>query len=390
MLNFFKKKYIIAVTGSRADYGLLYFTLNELNNSKKINLKLLVTGSHLSKKHGYTINEIIKDKFKKLKKIDLKLQSKGEKNIAVPMSAGIKKFSEFFLKDRPNLILILGDRYESFAAAIAAYTLKIPIAHIHGGEITEGAYDEAFRHSITKMSQIHFTSTNEYRNRIIQLGENPKSVFNFGAPGVENIKKLNLLSLKSLEKKINFRFTKKNLLICFHPVTLEDNTSEEHIKNIIYSLDKLKETNLIFTSSNVDTGGSIINNIISDYVKKNNHKAILFSSLGQLKYLSVLKYVDGIIGNSSSGIIEAPSLKTGTINIGDRQLGRVQAKSIINCSNQIDAINISIRKLFSKSYKNKLLKVINPYEKNNVSKKIMKQILKTDFNNLIKKRFYDI
>ena len=390
MLNFSKKINIVAVTGSRADYGLLYLTLNELNNIKGVYLKLLVTGSHLSKKHGYTVNEINKSKFRKIKIIDLKLQTNHENNISIPISKGIKKFSDFLIKAKPNLVLILGDRYEAFAAALAAYTLRIPIAHIHGGETTRGAYDEAFRHSITKMSHIHFTSTNEYKKRVIQLGENPNRVFNFGAPGIEYIKKIKLLNLKILEKQINFKFAKKNLLVCFHPETLEENTSEKHINNIIHSLDKLIDTNLIFTKSNVDTGGALINNVISNYVKKNGNKAILFSSLGQLKYLSVLKYVDGIIGNSSSGIIEAPSLKTGTINIGDRQLGRVQAKSIINCKNDIKEINSSIKKIYSKNYKNLLSKVRNPYEKRNVSKKIVNQILKIKYDNLIKKKFYDI
>lgn len=385
-----KKINVIAVTGNRADYGLLYWTLKELKNSKKLTLKVVVTGSHLSKKHGLTINQIIKDKFKISKKIKLDLKLDGEKDISNSLAIGIKNFSIYFEKQKPDLILILGDRYESFACAVAAYISRIPIAHIHGGETTRGAIDEAFRHSITKMSHLHFTATDMYKKRVIQLGEAPNTVFSVGAPGIENIKRIKLFNLKDLETEINFEFNKRNLLITYHPVTLEDHTSKYQIKNLLASLDKLKNTHLIFTKSNVDTGGSTINNTIKAYVESNKNKAILFSSLGSKRYLSILKYVDGIVGNSSSGIIEAPSLRVGTVNIGDRQLGRVQAVSIINSSNSEKDITKAIKKLYTKKYTDLLLKVVNPYGSGNVANKIVNKIINTDLTKLIKKKFHDI
>tara|TARA_Y200000002_G_scaffold383206_1_gene404010 strand:+ start:3711 stop:4874 length:1164 start_codon:yes stop_codon:yes gene_type:complete len=385
-----KKIKVIVVTGNRADYGLLYWTLKELKNSKKFTLKLVVTGSHLSNKHGLTMNQIIKDKFKISKKIKLDLKLDGEKDISNSLAIGIKKFSIYFEKQRPDLILILGDRYETFASAVAAYISRIPIAHVHGGETTRGAFDEAFRHSITKMSHLHFTTTDIYKKRVIQLGEAPNTVLSVGAPGIENIKRIKLFKLEDLESEINFQFNKRNLLITYHPVTLENHTTKYQIKNLLASLDKLKNTNLIFTKSNVDTGGSTINNTIKVYVESNKNKAILFSSLGSKRYLSILKYVDGIVGNSSSGIIEAPSLRVGTVNIGDRQLGRVQAASIINTSNSEKDITKAIKKLYTKKYTDLLLKVINPYGSGNVAKKIVNKIVHTDFTKLIKKKFHDI
>ncbi len=384
------KKKICVVTGSRSDYGLIYWTLKKFNHSKYVELNIIVTGMHLQKEYGYTLNEIEKDGFKIYKKINIHNKKKSQTHVSDSISSGIKKFTNTFLNNKFDLLLLVGDRFETFAAAIAATLSHTPIAHIHGGEVTVGAFDESFRHSISKMSHIHFTSTQIYKNRLIQMGERPTKIFNIGAPGIENIYKLKLLDKKKIEKKLNFKFSKKNLIITYHPVTLDNKKAKLQFQSILKSLDKLNDTFLIFTKSNSDPEGNLINEMIDSYVSLNSHKSISFFSLGNLNYLSVLKIVDGIVGNSSSGLIEAPSLKKGTINIGDRQLGRVFAKNVINCSYNTKKIDNALKKLFSLKFKNQLKKIINPYGNGIVSDKILKIILKTELKNIIKKKFYDI
>lgn len=387
-----KKLNIAVVTGSRAEYGLLYWLIKSLDSNNKINFKLIVTGMHLSKKFGNTINEIKKDGFKIDSKIDLNLKSDSELDIGNSISLGVKKFTKKFINLKLDLLFLLGDRFEIFSAAAAANVTRTPIAHIHGGETTLGSNDEVYRHAITKMSHLHFTSTNAYKKRVIQLGEDPKNVFVVGAPGLENIKKLKLLSKTELEKKIHYKFSKKNLLITYHPTTLDKdkNSTERKFVNLLKALDRLKNTNLIFTKANADTGGAKINLLIDDYIKKNSQKSWSFTSMGQINYLSSLKYMDGVIGNSSSGIIEAPSLKIGTINIGDRQKGRIMSKSIINCSDNINDIIKSINKLYTKRFKKSLSEMKNPYDYGFASKKIINHLFTIDLNNIIKKKFYDL
>jgi len=299
-------------------------------------------------------------------------------------------FAEAYKELSPNLVILLGDRFEIFSAATAATVSRIPLAHIHGGETTEGAFDESFRHSITKMSHIHFTANNNYRNRVIQLGEDPKRVFNVGSLGVDSIRKIKLQSRKELEKSMNISLLKYNLLVTYHPVTLENNTSKIQIKNLLNALDKLKDTHLIFTKSNADNGGRAINQIIDEYVKKNPIKSSSFDSLGQLRYLSAMKYVDGVVGNSSSGLIEAPSFKIGTINIGDRQKGRIKANSVIDCKPSTESIQIALKKLFSKSFLDNLQNTNNPYYGTKVVEQIIKIIKSKSLDGILKKTFFDI
>ena len=324
------KTKICVITGSRAEYGLLFWLLKGIKADKDLVLQLIVTGMHLSSNFGLTYKEIEKD-FKVDQKIDMKLSS--DTNVGISKSMGIAqtRFAKVYNKLKPDIIIVLGDRFEILSATITAMISKIPIAHIHGGELTEGSWDDSIRHSISKMAHLHFTANEEYRARVIQLGEQPNRVFNIGAMCIENIKKLKFLKREEFEKSINFKLNKKNLLVTFHPVTLETNTAKKQFKEILYSLKLLKNTNIIFTKTNSDTNGKIINNMINDYVCRNSKNSIAFSSLGRLRYLSALKYVDAVIGNSSSGIIEAPSFKLATINIGDRQNGRVKASSIIDC-----------------------------------------------------------
>ena len=385
-----KKFKVCVVTGSRAEYGLLYYFLKELKIDKKIDLKLIVTGSHLSHKFGFTIKEIKKDKFKVDKEIKILSSSDTPYAISKSTALGLVGFGQTFKEIKPDLLVLLGDRYEILAAAISANFARIPIAHIHGGESTEGAFDETIRHSITKMSHIHFVSTKDYQKRVIQLGENPSTVHLVGGFGIDYIKKTKLLKINKVEKFLNTKFLYKNLIVTFHPVTYDINMSSAQIDNLLQALNNLKDTRIIFTGSNADTEGKIINIKIKKYVKKNKN-SIFIMNMGSINYLSTLQFVDGIIGNSSSGLLEAPSFKIGTINIGDRQKGRVKAKSVINCNYEVSSISKALKKLYSKSFKKVLKNVRNPYDQNKfASKETLKVIKEKISSNMIKKKFYDI
>jgi GDP/UDP-N,N'-diacetylbacillosamine 2-epimerase (hydrolysing) len=339
-------KKICVVTGSRADYGLLKYLIKYISVSNKLKLQLLVTGSHLSKKFGNTINFIKTDGFKIECKVNMKIKSDTTKCILKSMSIGINNFAKALNKLKPDALLILGDRYEVFTVATSAMISGIPIIHLHGGESTEGSVDEAMRHSITKMSHLHFVSTEIYKNRVMQLGENPKKIFNVGAMAMDGIKKIKYLKKKQLEKKLKFTFLKKNLLITFHPVTLEYQNTSKQIEVLLNVLSEYKDTGLIFTMPNSDTSNSIIYKRIKNFCSINKN-AKYFLSLGHDNYLSTIQYVDAVVGNSSSGIIEVPSFKKGTINIGDRQQGRLKAKSIIDCKINFMSIKNAINFLYS-------------------------------------------
>lgn len=380
---------ICVITGTRAEYGLFYWLLKEIENDPKHQLQLVATGMHLSPEFGLTYKEIEKE-FTISKKIISLLSSDEDAAITKSMGITMMSFAEYFDEQKPDLVIVLGDRFEIFSAVSAAMIAKIPIAHLHGGENTEGLIDEPIRHSITKMSHLHFTATEKYRQRVIQLGEQPKKVFNVGGLGIDNIKKLELLSKKDFEESINFKLNKKNILITYHPVTLENNTSEKDFKEILNALDELENTNLIFTKANADTNGRIINKLIDDYVSDNKEKSVCFSSLGQLRYLSALKYVDIVLGNSSSGLAEVPSFKITTINIGDRQKGRIKADSVIDCKPEENDVLNAIKLSYSTEFQEKLKTVDNPYGNGGASKKIMGIINDTNFKNIIKKPFFDI
>ena len=354
------KRKICIVTGSRADYGLLYWLIKEVEKDKNLKLQLIATGMHLSSKYGSTYKEIEKD-FKIDKKINISLSSDTSEGISRSMGIAQTAFSKAYNKLKPDIVVVLGDRFEIFSAVSSAMISRIPIAHIHGGEATEGLIDEAIRHCISKMSHIHFTATEEYSKRVIQLGEVPNKVFNVGGAGIENIKRLKFLTKEEFEKSINFKLNIKNILVTFHPVTLESKTSKKHFQEILNSLDELKNTNIIFTKANSDVDGKIINQMIDQYTKKNSNKSIGVASLGQLNYLSALQHIDVIVGNSSSGISEAPSFKIGTVNIGDRQNGRIKAESVIDCLSNKKDIKRAIKRVYSAEFKNLLKNVKNPY-----------------------------
>lgn len=386
------KKNICIVTGTRAEYGLLCPLIKKINEDDKLNLQLVVTGMHLSPEFGLTYKQVEEDGYKIDEKVEILLSSDTSIGISKSMGLAIISFSEVFDRLKPDMVVVLGDRYEIFSAVSVASISRIPVCHLHGGETTEGAFDENLRHSITKMSYLHFTSTEEYRKRVIQLGESPDRVFNVGAIGIENIKKMNLLSKEELERSINFKLDKKYAIVTFHPVTLENNTAKNQFKELLLVLDKIKDLKVIFTKANSDTDGRIINNMIDEFVLTNKERFISFTSMGSLRYLSAIKYSDVVIGNSSSGIVEVPSFNKPTINIGDRQKGRIQAKSIINCDPIKKEIENAIEKALSKEFLENIKDVKNPYGDGNVSDKVIEKIkyfLENDKINL-KKKFYDL
>ena len=380
---------ICVVTSTRAEYGLLYWLLKEIEADSELKLQLIVTGMHLSSEFGLTYKEIEKE-FKIDKKIEILSSSHASLDICAEMARVYEKFAPALAELKPDILVLLGDRYEIFGVAGVASIMQIPIAHIHGGETTQGAFDEAFRHSITKMSHIHFAATNEYANRIIQLGEEPSRVFNIGGTSIENIKKLNLLNKDEFEKSIKFKLAKKNILITFHPATLENSGAREQFNELLNALDELEETNFIFTKANSDTDGDVINKMIDEYVSENSQKAVAFASLGQLRYLSAIKFVDIVLGNSSSGLLEVPSFKKATINIGDRQKGRARASSVIDVRPDKEEILAAIKRAYSKEFEQTLKDTINPYDGGNPSKKMVKILKEIKLEGILKKKFYDI
>jgi len=379
-------KKISVISTNRADYGLLSGLIKLIKKEKKLQLNFIVTGSHLDKIYGYTINEIVKDKIKPDVKIKILLKARNAQEIIKTMNVYSEKFSKVFKENKPDILLVLGDRYEVFSIVLSAYLNKIPIAHLYGGEVTQGAMDDFFRHSISKASQYHFVAHKDYAKRLIQLGEDKKNIYTVGSLGCENIKNDNLKKLKELEKNLNFRFNKKNILVAFHPETLDKNNGINGLKTLLSSLENLKDTNIIFTGTNPDLENSKINSLIKSFIKKNKYSKI-FYSMGRINYLSTLKHVNLLIGNSSSGIIEAPSVNTPSINLGDRQKGRICGSSVINIEFNKKLIKKNIKKILLVNKKNK---IINPYFQKNTSQKIISVLKNIKIKNTVKKKFIDI
>lgn len=385
-------KRIGIMTGTRAEYGLLKSLMQEINKDNDLELYLIVSGMHLSPEFGMTYKEIEEDGFEINAKVEMLLSSDSPAGISKSIGLGVIGFADEFQRADLDMLILLGDRYEALSAAISAMVMRIPIAHLHGGELTEGAIDEGIRHSITKMSYLHFTSTEQYRNRVIQLGENPERVFYVGALGVENIKKINLMTKEELEKSIHFEIDENTVIVTYHPVTLENNTVEEQFLNLLEVLDRNPKIRMIFTKANADTNGRIVNELIDKYAAQNSERACAFMSLGQKRYLSALKYCRIVIGNSSSGIIEAPSFGKPIINIGDRQKGRICADSVINCGYTQQEIQRAMETALTEEFENKARNCRNPYEKENTAANIISVIKDYLLNDKIKlkKGFYDI
>lgn len=385
------KNKVCVVTGTRAEYHLLYPLMKAIDKDKGLELLLAVTGAHLSDKYGNTYQDIEKDGFKIDVKIPILEKDDKPENINVAMSRAITGFSKYFGEVKPDMIILLGDRYELLSVAIVAMNYKIPIAHLHGGETTEGAIDECIRHSISKMSYLHFTSCEAYRRRVIQLGESPDRVFNVGAIGLENISQQQLLSLEELSDSLHFLLDDQFAVVTFHPVTLEEGTAEKEFKQLLEALDSFPELKIVFTKANADSGGLLINQMIDGYVKERANRCVAVFSLGMVRYLTALHYAAVVIGNSSSGIIETPSFKVPTVNIGDRQKGRIQAKNILNSKPEKEEICFAIKRALSYEFKQYVRDTENPYGDGIVSDKVLlhiKESLKQGIE--LKKSFYNV
>lgn len=384
------KRKITVITGTRAEFGLLHWVIKEIQDDHDFVLQLVVTGMHLSPEFGLTVNDIEEQGIPIAKKVETLLSSDTSIGISKSMGLGMISFSEVFDELDPDLCLVLGDRFEIFSAVSAAMIARIPVAHCHGGEATEGLIDEPIRHSVTKMSHLHFTSTDTYKKRVIQLGEQPERVFNVGALGIENIYRLDLLDKSSFEESIDFTFGEQNFLVTYHPVTLEEKTAEKQIDELLKAIDAFPDAKVIFTMPNADTDGRIIIKRIEKYVDNNVDRSVAFTSLGQLRYLSALKHVDVVIGNSSSGLIEVPSFNTPTVNIGDRQKGRVAGPTVIQAATNANDIQEGIRKALDKTFIKSIQKEKNPYDSGFSSEKILPVLKNFELDNILKKEFHDI
>lgn len=381
---------VCVVTGTRAEFGLLRWLMGEIRNHPELELQVIATGMHLSPEFGSTYREIEEAGFEIDARVEMLLSSDTNTAVTKSMGLGVIGFADAYERLAPDIVVVLGDRFEIFAAASAALIAGLPIAHLHGGETTEGAFDEAIRHSITKMSHLHFVAADEYRQRVIQLGEHPDRVFNFGGMGIDAIKRIKLLSREELERSLELRFGQKNLLVTFHPVTLEGEAgSVAQMSELLAALDKLDDTTLIFTMPNADTGGRELSAMVREFTQAHPN-AKVYTSLGQLRYFSCLAQIDGVVGNSSSGLAEAPSFNIGTVNIGDRQKGRLKAKSVIDCEPNREAIQTALETLYSDEFRASLAAVTNPYGNGGASEAIVKVLAKYPLENIRKKQFYNL
>ena len=383
------KRKICVVTGSRAEYGLLRNVIKLIKLEPTMQLQIIATGSHLTEKFGSTYKEILEDGLHIDFKIDILSEVINEQTTSIAMGKVQAGVSRILQETKPDLLLVVGDRYEILSAVIAALLCKIPVAHIHGGEVTIGAFDDSIRHAITKMSHLHFVATEKSKKRVIQLGEKPETVFNFGGLGVDAIQSNVLISKEEIQELIGMNFGEKNLLVTYHPETMSKKSTREQISILLDALAKNNKINYIFTGVNADPGTDEISNEIKKFVESRSN-AIYYSSLGQRNYFSTILYCDGVVGNSSSGILEVPTFKKATVNIGNRQLGREMAESVINCELESSLIAKSIDKIYSKDFKVILSKVSNPYGTGGASSRIFEEIRKFDLRNLVMKSFHDL
>lgn len=381
---------IAVFTGTRAEYGLLYWLMKYLNESSEAELQLYVGGMHMSPEFGYTINQIEKDGFEVAERMEFLLSSDSSIGITKSMGLALISAAEVLERNKPDILVLLGDRFESMALAQAAMVACIPIAHIHGGETTEGLIDEAVRHSITKMSHLHFVATGRYKKRVEQLGEQEDRIFNFGAPGIDNIVKLPLLTRTELLEAIDLPIDKSFFMITYHPVTLEVDGASKSLLNLLTVLDDFPEHRLVITYPNADTNGRKLIKILDEYQRLNPERVLLSRSLGQLRYLSCMKYCDAVIGNSSSGLIEAPAFNVPTVNIGNRQKGRIAGETIIQCDESIDSMKRAVFKAVSTEFKSVCHKACNPYGKGNASESIVDVLISYPLSGIVKKKFCDL
>ena len=380
---------IAVFTGTRAEYGLLYWVIKGVYEAESAELQLIAGGMHLSPEFGFTIENIRADGFPVAAEIEFLLSSDSSVGIAKSMGLAVISAAEAINRLQPDLIVLLGDRFEAMAVAQAAMLARVPIAHIHGGETTEGLIDEAIRHSLTKMSHIHFTSTEHYRRRVIQLGEAPESVFNVGAPGIDSIKGLPLLDKEALSRSVNFDLTSPFFLVTYHPVTLEARGADQALLNLLSAFDEFEKFNLLMTFPNADTNGRGLAEILKSYCRKNEGRACLVESLGQLRYLSAMKHCSAVIGNSSSGLIEAPTFKVPVVNIGNRQKGRITGENVITCDESLGSIVSALSKSISGEFREICVKSKSPYGEGGASGLIVENLLECKLEGLLFKSFFD-
>lgn len=384
------RRKICVVTGTRAEYGLLYWLMKEIQDDPDLQLQVVVTGMHLSPEFGLTYQTIEQDGFVIDEKVEMLLSSDTPVGIATSIGIGTIGFANAFHRLKPDIVVVLGDRFEILAAAQAAMVARLPLAHLHGGETTEGLIDESIRHSVTKMSQLHFVAAEDYRNRVIQLGERPERVVNVGAMGIDNIRKLSLLGREGFEDSIGFKLGKMNFMVTYHPVTLREQSPESYVNELFCAIEEFPDAKIIFTKPNSDTDGRIISRMIDQYVGDNPHKAIAFTSLGQLRYLSAIKHVHLVLGNSSSGLIEVPYFKKPTVNIGNRQRGRLKPVSVIDCNESKGEIKEAIMKALSPSFQELLATMKSPYGDGFASRKVKDCLKRVKLNDIVMKSFYDL
>ncbi len=379
---------VAVFTGTRAEYGLMYWLMKDIQSDPELQLQLIVSGMHLSPEFGLTWQQIEKDGFSIDEKIEILLSSDSAVGTAKSMGLGVLGFSDALSRLKPDVMVILGDRFEALAAAQTAMILRIPVLHLHGGEITEGAYDDAIRHAITKLSYLHGTSTDEYRNRVIQLGEDPERVKNVGAIGLDHLNRGTFMTVKELSESLNFPLTQPYFLVTYHPVTLSNEPPASSFIALLDALDEFTDHQVILTYPNADDGGRQIIPLLEEYARKHPGRVVAIPSLGQVRYLSAVKYAAAVIGNSSSGIIEVPAFDVPTVNIGERQKGRLAAKSVLNCPAEKSNIVSAIQQAISRTYKTADEVVHNPYGQGNTSAKVINMIKSMQF--VPSKTFYDL
>ena len=384
------RRKICVFTGARSEYGLLYWLLKDLEADPAVELQILVAGMHLAPEFGCTVTTIEEDGFTPAAKIDSLVSGDSPGAVATSLGLATIKLSQALESLAPNILVVLGDRYEALAAAQAAMVLRIPIAHLHGGEATEGLIDEAIRHSITKMAHLHFTAAEPYRRRVIQLGEQPDRVFQVGAPGLDNFRRLNLMDRTALENTLDFSFSNTVFLVTYHPVTLSAGSSEAATLALLAALDRFPLSSIVLTMANADPGGRQINGIIDEYAARNPSRVFAAASLGQVAYLSLMKLADVVIGNSSSGLVEAPAAGTPTVNIGPRQQGRLRAVSVIDCAEDAEAIAAAITRALTPEFQASAANADSPYGNGGASARVAEVLKNHPLDNVLTKRFYDI
>jgi UDP-hydrolysing UDP-N-acetyl-D-glucosamine 2-epimerase len=382
------KRKICVVTGSRAEYGLLRWLMEEIRADDRLELQVAATGMHLSPEFGSTYRDIEADGFRIDAKVDMQLSDDNPAGITRSVGLGVIGFADVMQDLQPDLVVVLGDRFEILAAVQSAVLARIPVAHIHGGELTEGAIDDAIRHALTKMSHLHFTAAEPYRRRVIQMGEEPSRVFNVGAAGLDAMKRVKRIARKDFESAIGMTLANPTFLVTCHPETLEERNSET-VLALLDALGRFPQSRIIFTGANADAGGRTIDDAVMRYVAGRPERTVFRVSLGQQLYLAALAYVDVVIGNSSSGVIEAPAFGVPTVNIGDRQKGRLRSDSVIDCAPDVSEIAAAIERALSPEFRDIARKTRPAYGTGDTARQICKVLADTSLDEIRRKRFYD-